>query len=91
MQENDRSPTLADSTNTVDDLGFTYLQTKAGIVFIRHHGKLASELRGTAAEAFIKRIAGATFKAEQQLMARLTGNYKRGNERVAKKSDRRKE
>ena len=66
-----------------DDLGFTYTETKSGVVFVRHHGRLATELRGKAAAAFLKKIDGASFAEEQQLMARVTGNYKRGNERTA--------
>ncbi len=66
-----------------DDLGFTYLATKSGVVFVRHHGRLASELRGKAAAVFLKRIEQADFAEAQQIMARITGNYKRGNESVA--------
>ena len=71
------------SSNMSDDLGFTYLATKSGVVFVRHYGRLASELRGKAAAAFLKKIAQSDFAGEQQLMARITGNYKRGNEGVA--------
>ncbi len=66
-----------------DDLGFTYLATKSGVVFVRHHGRLASELRGKAAAAFLKKIEQTDFAREQQLMARITGNFKRGNEGAA--------
>jgi hypothetical protein len=76
------------SNESQADLGFTYLATKSGIVFIRHHGRLASELRSTDAAAFLKKIEGASFSEEQQLMARVTGNYKHGNERVAGKRGR---
>jgi hypothetical protein len=41
-------------------------------------------LRGTAAEEFLRDIDGATFAEQQQVMARITGNYRRGNERLAK-------
>ncbi len=70
-----------DPQDEAADLGFTYLVTKSGIVFIRHHGRLASELRNADAKAFLKKIAGLDAAGEQQLMARITGNYKRGNER----------
>jgi hypothetical protein len=66
-----------------DDLGFTYLATKSGVVFVRHHGRLAGELRGKAAAAFLKKIEQADFAEEQQIMARITGNYKHGNEGMA--------
>lgn len=66
------------------DLGFTYLAVKSGAVFIRRHGQLAIELRGAKAEAFLKKIGAADFAQAQQIMARVTGNYKHGNERTAR-------
>ncbi len=48
-----------------------------------HHGRLASTLRGRDASDFLDELQGAEVEAQQQLMARLTGNYKRGNERAA--------
>jgi hypothetical protein len=41
-------------------------------------------LRGRQAQAFLAEIESADEADLQQLMARLTGNYKRGNERSAK-------
>lgn len=65
-----------------DDLGFTYRTRKGGAIEILHRGALASTLRGTDAIDFLAEIeAGGD---AQQLMARLTGNYRRGNERQAK-------
>ena len=65
------------------DLGFTYRIRKNGEVEIFHRGRLASTLRGNDAEDF-KLEAGEEDSAEaQQLMARVTGNYKHGNERTA--------
>jgi hypothetical protein len=65
------------------DLGFTYRLRKNGDVEIFHRGRLASTLRGNDAEDF-KQEAGEEGSAEaQQLMARVTGNYKHGNERKA--------
>ena len=65
------------------DLGFTYRIRKNGEVEIFHRGRLASTLRGNDAEDF-KLETGEEDSAEaQQLMARVTGNYKHGNERAA--------
>ncbi len=61
-----------------DPTGFTYSARKSGDVVISHHGRQAAVLRGKRARKFLADIAG---KDEQQLMARLTGNSKRGNER----------
>jgi hypothetical protein len=65
------------------NLGFTYRVRKNGDVEILHRGRLATTLRGNDAEDF-KQEAGEEDSAEaQQLMARVTGNYKHGNERLA--------
>lgn len=51
---------------------------KSGEVVISHHGRQATILRGKSAEKFLSRLESTN---EQELMARVTGNYKRGNER----------
>ena len=54
------------------------MQRKNGDIVITHHGRRAATLRGVRAEEFIDDVRGSS---DQELMARLTGNYKRGNER----------
>jgi hypothetical protein len=66
------------------DLGFTFRAAKNGEVFVHHRGKLATTLRGEAAADFLADIDGADHEEQQQIMARVTGNYRRGNERLAK-------
>lgn len=65
------------------DLGFSWRRRKGGEIEVLHHGRLASTLRGRDASDFLAEMEGAEVEAQQQLMARLTGNYKRGNERAA--------
>jgi hypothetical protein len=65
------------------DLGFSYRARKSGEVELLRHGKAVTTLRGDAAADFLSEVAGASEEEAQQLMARLTGNYKRGNERLA--------
>lgn len=60
--------------------GFEFDVTEGGLV-ISHHGRKATTLRGAAAEQFLADVERGN---SQELMARVTGNYKRGNERVAK-------
>ena len=62
--------------------GFVWVQRKDGRVEIRHQGRLATTLRGAQAMAFVAEMARLDEAAGQQRMARLTGNYKRGNERA---------
>lgn len=66
-----------------ENLGFTWRRRKDGTVEIHHKGRLAATLRGTAADDFSHDAPDATTPGAQQLMARLTGNYKHGNERTA--------
>ena len=61
--------------------GFEWTERKNGDVEIRHHGQAATVLRGRAAAEFLDEVETSD---PQELMARLTGNYKRGNERRAR-------
>ena len=73
----------ADESEQQEDLGFRVRKRKGGDVEILHHGRLAATLRGTQAAEFLAELSDPTDSEAQQLMARLTGNYKRGNERLA--------
>jgi hypothetical protein len=67
--------------NMAADLGFSYRATAQGVVRISRDGREVTTLRAEAAARFLAKAAGATPEAIQQLCARITGNYKRGNER----------
>ncbi len=75
---------------TTGDLGFTFKRAKDGSVKISHRGRPATTLRGEKALWFLDDMAKLDLDAQQQEMARLTGNYRRGNERTAKKHPRNK-
>lgn len=62
---------------------FSYRATRSGMVFVDFHGRAVTTLRGKAAERFLARIAAMDDAAQQVEMARVTGNFKRGNERRA--------
>ena len=70
-----------------EDLGFT-AQEKSGEITIFHNGRKATSLRGSKAAEFKDDLARLSFSERQQQMARLTGNYKRGNERAAREHPR---
>lgn len=61
--------------------GFDYVTRADGSVVITHHGRDATVLRGQRAVTF---IAEADAGDPQEVMARWTGNYRRGNERTAR-------
>ena len=60
---------------------FSFQSRADGSVVIRYRAAPVTLLRGKAAERFSSRVAGADPATAQQLMARATGNFKRGNER----------
>ncbi|QDB79880.1 hypothetical protein FE251_11220 [Georgenia wutianyii] len=64
--------------------GFAYV-VRGGDVVITHHGKVATTLRGRRAADFLDDVEA---QDAQELMARLTGNYRRGNERQARQHPR---
>jgi len=66
--------------------GFAYEQRDgATAVVITHHGRPITTLRGSRAERFLREVAAGD---AQLVMARWTGNYKRGNERTARRHPR---
>ena len=65
------------------DLEFSFRVAKNGEVRILRHGLVVTTLRAATAREFLSAMEDAPFEDQQQLMARATGNYKRGNERRA--------
>lgn len=63
--------------------GFSFKVRKSGEVEVLHFGKQASLLRALDAARFLLKAEQANDLELQHLMARVTGNYKRGNERSA--------
>ena len=60
---------------------FSYRATKNDKVFISWNGRTVTILTGSGAQRFLAEAERADSEAEQLLMARATGNFKRGNER----------
>ncbi len=58
--------------------GFSWTRRKSGDVVIEHRGRRAAILRGRKAEDFLDDVGGGD---DQELLARVTGHYKHGNER----------
>ncbi|MGB2567975.1 hypothetical protein ACPFP2_05920 [Micromonospora citrea] len=63
-----------------DARGFAYVRRADGSVVITHHGRAAGTLRGGRAAEFLAEVD----EDPQLVMARWTGNYRRGNERTAR-------
>ncbi len=60
---------------------FAWHATKDGRVRISWRGRVVTTLTGSGADRFLREVEGADEEAEQLAMARVTGNFKRGNER----------
>jgi len=75
-----------DRREKLQERPFSFCETKDGKVFIAWHGKSVVTLQGKAAEKFLAAVSSADADQVQLLMARITGNFKRGNEK-GKKGD----
>lgn len=73
---------MADSP--LDSEPFGYSVAKSGKVLITHHGKQVKILQGKAADKFVAVMDTASTLDAQRHMARITGQYKFGNERLAR-------
>lgn len=65
---------------SLEDDPFDYRVTKSGVLLIRRGGRTVMELGGKKAAALIPKL-GRDDETDQQLLARVTGNYRHGNER----------
>ena len=74
MKEVDRRGRLAEEP-------FSYRVTKDNRVFISWQGKQVTALGGEESEEFLVDIQGTDALEAQLIMARATGNFKRGNEK----------
>ena len=68
---------------------FGYRATADGRVRITWRGRTVTTMKGREAAQFTARIATLDDEAAQLWMAKLTGNFKRGNERAATERRRR--
>jgi hypothetical protein len=70
----------------LDETQFTFKSTKDGKLFVYWHGKHVRTYAGNEAEDILAEIEGSGSERDvQYALARVTGNFKRGNEKLAKK------
>ncbi|XOV83267.1 MAG: NUDIX domain-containing protein [bacterium] len=67
---------------------FSYRATKSGLVQIAYLGRTVTSLSGKAAQRFLALVTNADEHSCQLAMAKATGNFKRGNEKQAKRRGR---
>jgi len=67
-----------------DEVQFDYQVTKDEKILIYWYNKHVKTLAGKHAQKFLRQIEGLDGEAEQLVLACVTGNFKRGNEREGK-------
>lgn len=69
----------------LEDDPFDYKITKARQVLISRGGRLVVTVAGPKADRLVSLLGKGDEAADQQLLARATGNYRRGNEKRRKR------
>ncbi|MEU5847869.1 hypothetical protein [Saccharopolyspora shandongensis] len=67
----------------LEDDPFAYAVTKSGSVRVSRGGRVVVTVSGARAQRLIASL-GVSEESDQLLLAKATGNYKRGNERRPK-------
>lgn len=70
-----------------DEGQFSHRVTKDGRVRVFFHGRHVVTVAGSQASLLASRLEGADAAAEQLLLAKATGNFKHGNERMGRRRD----
>ncbi|WP_406242415.1 hypothetical protein ACF3M2_19550 [Tissierella carlieri] len=73
-----------DKNNRLKEECFSYRVSKDNKVFIYWHEKQVMILKGKESEKFLAKIENADTLESQLIMAKITGNFKRGNEKINK-------
>jgi hypothetical protein len=72
----------------LSDEPFSYRGTKSGLVQISYYGKVVTTLRGAEAARFLGKVESAKREDEQLAMAKATGHFKHGSERLSREKGR---
>lgn len=78
-----------DKNNRLKEECFSYKVSKDNKVFIYWYGKQVIIIKGKDSEKFLAKIENADAMEAQLIMAKLTGNFKRGNEKISKRNNQR--
>ncbi len=70
-----------DKRNKLDSEPFSYRMAKDGKIFISWQNNQIMTLKEKKAEALLKKITDKDSKTVQLALAKITGNFKHGNER----------
>jgi hypothetical protein len=67
----------------LDEQPFAYQVRKDGSIAVSHGGRVVSVIAGREAERLLVKLSSASAQDVQLALAKITGNFKRGNERAA--------
>lgn len=70
-----------DKRNILDKEPFSYKLTKDKKILIYWNGKQVLILKGKESQRFLDKIKSADVKEVQLILAKITGNFKHGNEK----------
>lgn len=73
-----------DKSNRFEEEVFSYKLSKNNKVFIFWYKKQVMILKGKESERFLAKVTKADTLEAQLIMAKITGNFKHGNEKVNK-------
>jgi hypothetical protein len=65
----------------LQDFPFSFRKNREEKVFISWHGRSVMTLKGKKAMSFLERVLKLNGLEHQRIMAKITGNFKRGNEK----------
>lgn len=69
---------------------FSYQVSKDNKLFIYYLNKQIMIVKGEKAQKLLKKLEKATLEEEQLVLAKVTGKFKRGNEKLADNKGKRK-
>ena len=72
----------------LSDQPFSYRAIKSGLVQISYKGKIVNTLSGRKSLRFLSKVSSVDSQPAQLEMAKATGHFKHGSERVSKKHNR---
>ena len=72
---------MIDKHKRLEDNPFRFMKTKSGLVQIFYENRVVTQLSGKQAQQFSNKITGLSQFDQQLVMAKTTGNFKRGNEK----------
>lgn len=75
--------------NFLEDKPFSHRLYKNGNLSVFYRGREVTLLKGKEAQKFLARVENADEMEAQMIMAKVTGNFKRGNEREGKQKGKR--